>query len=305
MPNSRQLTRIILVLGLCLVLGSLGFGAYYYSQRYMSPVKKVSPDDQALIDLGNAVRKDPTDVQSRAKLAETYLLNRRFDEAIAQSNKILEAYPENESAMLTLGVAYIYTQKFTQAIPPLEKFISIREKGQMPNLDTSLESALYFSGMAYIETDQAEKGVTVLSRALGMNATDADATYQLGRAYARSGKHEQAIHTFEIATLFVPDYTAAYQGMLDSYLVLKDQTRASYARGMVAYSIKDYQTATSELERVVLALPDFVPAYIGLGMSYEALGDLDKAAQNAKKALELDPQNPTAQRVADEIQSVK
>jgi tetratricopeptide (TPR) repeat protein len=59
------------------------------------------------------------------------------------------------------------------------------------------------------------------------------------------------------------------------------------------------------LERVIVSLPDFVPAYIGLGMSYEALGDLEKAAQYAQKALQLDPQNAAAQRVADEIQRAK
>lgn len=293
------------MLGFALVLGTLGFGAYYYSQRYISPVKQISPEDKALIDLGNAVRKDPSDVQSRAKLAETYLVNRRFDEAIVQSAKILEAYPDNESAMLTLSVAYIYTEKFKLAIAPLEKFISIREKGPMPSLDTSLESALYFSGIAYIETGQPEKAVTVLNRAIGFNGTDADATYQLGRAYAATGKHELAIQSFEMATLFVPDYADAYQGMLNSYLALKDDTKASYARGMVAYSVKDFQTAASELERVIRALPDFVPAYIGLGMTYQALGDLDRAAQNANKAIELDPQNATAQRVAAQIQSAK
>jgi tetratricopeptide (TPR) repeat protein len=303
--NSRQLTRVIILLGILLVLGTLGFGAYYYSQRYMAPTKALSPEDQELVNLGNAVRKDPSDLESRIKLAETYLLNRRYDEALTQANKILEAYPNNDRAMLTIGVAQIYKENYKEAIPPLEAFITIHEKLPMASLDTSLESAFYFAGMAYTKTSSPEKAIAVLTRALEFNSADADAMYQLGLAYAATGKHAEAIQTYERAILFVPDFVDAYQGMVDSYVSLKDNTKANYARAMVAFSIQDYQTATSELERVISELPDFMPAHIGLAMSYHALGNLAKARESIDIALLLDPQNTTALRVSAGINNSK
>ena len=151
-----------------------------------------------------------------------------------------------------------------------------------------METALYFLGDSYLQTGQAAEAIPALEQALEINRTDADAMYKLGQAYAATDQHTEAIASFENAIRFVPDFVEVYQGMLDSYEALGMPVQAAYARGMLAYAEKDYQTARAQLEQVVVALPDFVPGFLGLGMTYEKLGDLENALAYADLALQID-----------------
>jgi tetratricopeptide (TPR) repeat protein len=94
--------------------------------------------------------------------------------------------------------------------------------------------------------------------------------------------------------MFVPNFTEAYQGMLRNYTALNQPEYAAYARGMIAFSQKDYPAALNELNQAVQKLPKYVPAYIGLGITNEQLGQMDAARAALEKAVEIAPENFTA-----------
>ena len=79
----------------------------------------------------------------------------------------------------------------------------------------------------------------------------------------------------------------------------------TYAQGMVAFSQKDYQAAASHLERATEALPDFAPAFLGLGLAYENMSSLQPALSAVHRALELDPGDFAAQQALGRIQSAQ
>ena len=302
--DSHQITHIIILTGIALVMVMVSFGSYYYYDRYVDKSGYVSPIQQSITELEEALRKNPSDVNVRLSLAETYMASGRYESAIEQASQVYQADSENERALFVLGLALASTSQYDQAIEPLKKFASIREKGEMANVDSALETALYFLGESYLQESQPEKAIPVLVRALEINRTDADAMYKLGQAYAATGRHEEAITSYENAIRFVPDFAEVYQGMVESYLTLNQPTHAAYARGMLAYSIKDYEGARVELEQVVLTEPDFVPSYLGLGLTYERLGDYQTALAYAELALEMDPNSQAAFQLKGRIDTV-
>jgi tetratricopeptide (TPR) repeat protein len=106
---------------------------------------------------------------------------------------------------------------------------------------------------------------------------------------------------FIAATTFVPDYYEAYDAMALAYDALKNPDLANYARGMMAYSKKDYKSALSLLLKSAQAKPNFPPIYTGLGRTYEAMNDLPNAKLSYEMALKLDPNNFTASNGVERV----
>jgi len=301
--DSHQLTRIIILTGIALVLVIVSFGGYYYYDRYVDKSSNVSPIQQSITDLEQAVLENPSDVELRLSLAETYMTNRHYENAIAQAEQVYRTDLENERALFVMGISLASTAQYEQAIEPLNKFATIREEGTMANSDMALETALYFLGESYLQTRQAREAISVLERALEINRTDADAMYKLGQAYAATGRHKEALASYENAIRFVPDFAEVYQGMVESFIALSQPNRAAYARGMLAFSIKDYEGARVELEQVVMTEPDYVPAYLGLGLTYEQLGDSQYALAYTDLALQLDPNSQAALQLKGRLEA--
>ncbi|MEW6401403.1 MAG: tetratricopeptide repeat protein [Chloroflexota bacterium] len=302
LSETNQIKRIILFTGIALVIAAASFGGYYYWDRYVH-LGDQSPVEKSIRELEEAVRQHPDQVDLRLALAESYMVDKRFDDAIEQASQVLTAYPDNERAMFVAGVAYANQQNWQEAIGPLEVFAAARSQLSTAGLDRSLETALYFLGQSYIETNRCEEAIQPLTQAVQINTTDADAFYLLGVAYAETDQHDKAVTSYAEAVRFVPNYAEAYQGLVTSYTALGKADEAAYARGMVAFSITDYETARLELEKASQGLPNFAPAFIGLGLTYEELGDLQSAQAALERALEIDPDNFTASQALGRVKA--
>lgn len=300
--EANQLKRVILLTGIALVLSAVSFGSYYYWDRYVH-IGDQSPVEKSIQELEDAVRQHPDEIELRLALAESYMVDNRYENAIEQAVKVLNAYPDNERAMFVVGVSYANLENWEQAVAPLKSFAEARSKLPTAGMDSSLETTLYFLGKSYIAMERFDDAIEPLSQAVQINVTDADAFYLLGNAYAKTGQHQLAVQNYEEAVRFVPNYTEAFQGMVTSYTALDKADHAAYARGMVAFSTKDYETARVELEKAVKGLSDFAPAFIGLGLTYEELGDLQSAKANLEHALQIDPNNYTASQALGRVEA--
>lgn len=302
LSETNHIRRIVIYAAIALGFALASFGGYYYWDRYVH-LGDQSPVEKSIQELEEAVRQHPDEIEIRLALAESYMVDNRYENAIEQAVKVLNAYPDNERAMFVIGVSQATLENWDQAISPLELFVSIRSKLPTAGMDSSLETALYFLGKSYMAAGRFNDAIEPLSQAVQINITDADAFYLLGSAYAKTDQHEQAIQNYEQAVRFVPNYTEAYQGMETSYTALDKADHSNYARGMVAFSTKDYETARVELEKAVKGLPDYAPAFIGLGLTYEELGDLPSAKSNLERALQIDPNNFTALQALGRVEA--
>ena len=125
------------------------------------------------------------------------------------------------------------------------------------------------------------KGETSLNKAIELKSTYAPAHYQLGLAYERQGRLDDAIGKMESVALYNPeDVGVAFQlGQL--YL-----RRAGTG---------DVERAKHAFEYAIVLTPTYSNARWFLASIYEQEGNLDGAIEQIKKVLELNPENALVQ----------
>ena len=287
--SAYQVQRIIILVTILIVAGSISFGTYYYFDRYVNTQEPV--EEMTIAEAEQAVRDDPGSPDVRLGLAETYLLYSRFDDAVEQALQVQKEYPDEMRVYFVLGISYANNGNPEQALEPLQKFIDSRKDEEMPGLDKQLQAASYYLGESFMQLGQPDKAILPYENAVNWSQTDADAMYKLGTAYAGMKDYDKAVNMYIAATTFVPDYFEAYDAMAAAYDVLNEPDLANYARGMMAYSRKDYQGALDLLLKSAQARPDFPLTFAGIGRTYEALSDLPNAKTAYETALKLDPNN--------------
>ncbi len=298
----RGIQRLIWLVLAALATSVVLFGGYYYWDRYVHIGDK-SPLELDIENMEEIIRDDPQNPEARVAIAEHYLNQGMYQEALDQTKQVLSAYPENESALLVSGIAHVRLNQPEAALDPLEKFAALRKDQPMAGADTILEAAYYFLGESYVKLDRPAEAITALEAALAISSTDADAIYQLGRAYQANNQPEAALERYHKAVRFVPDFTEAYSGMIESYSTLDQPDFVAYARGMQAFSLQDYGTARTHLEHATEALPDFAPAFLGMGLTYEKLGESEAALGAIQRAIDLNPSDFAAQQALGRIQA--
>ncbi len=298
----ERLTRAVVAVAALLALTTLAFGGYYYWDRYHAR-GPLSPAEQAMQELEQAVRANPNDPDARVALAALYYENHLYDRAADAATQVLRAYPDHEAALLIAGLAYVQQDRLDQAVPLLQHFVELRRDSPTAQVDLQLETAYYFLGRAYVLLGEPDAAIAPLEAALRISPTDADALYQLGVAYQSLERCDDALAAFHRAVRLVPKFPEAYEGMAQCYQVLDAPLRLRYAQGMLAWSQGRYAPARAALEAVTEQDPDFAPAWLGLGLTYEKLGDLTAAAEALARAQTLAPDDLAVQHALGRVQA--
>lgn len=288
--STLRLQRYVVITTVALITVTVLFTAYYLFDRYSAPATK-SPNQHGIEQLQTVIQQDPQNVEARLALAQLLLEQGQPALALDHTTVVLKAFPDNEPALLISGVAYAATQQFDAASTALEKFVALRRDRQMAASDMNLETAYYYLGQVYLEQRQPDRAVAALEAAITISPTDADALNLAGRAYQALGQHAHAIARWQRAAKLVTDFDEAYTGLINSYSALNQTDHVAYARGMQAFARRDYATARAHLEHATGALPEFAPAFLGLGLTYEQLGQVDAALKAIQRAAELTPED--------------
>lgn len=292
LSSTKQLQRIVILTGVLLVLVTGSFAGYYYYDRYY----RSQPDSRAasIVEAEAAVKNEPGNHNLRLNLAEQYMINNRFDEALDQANQVLILEPENQRAWFLIGVSNAMKGNTEQAIEPLQKFLDANKNADMPGLNRPLMAAAYYLGDSYLKLNQPDKAVPVLEMNLEWSKSDADTMYKLGVAYTGVKEYEKALHILYKATQFVPDFKEAYQQMAVIFKETNQPALQAYANGMVYFCEKDFQKSKELLLSSIEGAPQSVPSYTGLGLVYEALKDYQNAKTIYETAIKMDNKDISA-----------
>lgn len=186
-------------------------------------------------------------------------------------------------------------------------------------------------GVNYLNNGQYKFAISALITAIKINPSNAEAHFNLGRAYKRSGKDEQARTEFAISKRLKPnefnEYVKKYRvkidegftdtqnyselgsayaekGMIDDAInaykksieIEPDNAHVHYRLGTL-YAMKGkYRDAADEYWMAVEIDPNMSEAHYNLGLSYFRQGMFDKAITEYQAALKLLPERQKKKR---------
>lgn len=158
----------------------------------------------------------------------------------------------------------------------------------------------------YMANGQYPEAVIEFQNVIQIDPTDKDALYEIGIAFQRQNKHQEAFDSF-VKTISIDNgYLKAHLKLGQIFLLAK---QANAARSQVDRLMKekpenlevltllsgtqviegDIDSAIETLEKTASIYPDDVKTQLTLGHLYLGKGDMDKADQANVKAAELNP----------------
>jgi len=176
-----------------------------------------------------AVAEEPQELPNYVKLAYSYAIADRFDDAmatIATAEKLTKA-PRLEVQLARADIERA-AEHYADAINTYSAVASLAEEEyatqaaelkkkqvmfQPPN--TTLAAALKGRGVARWESGDSEGAIADLDAALTIDPTDASTMVEIAGYYAESGDTSTAVAAYQQALRFVPDYPEALAGLRD------------------------------------------------------------------------------------------
>lgn len=101
------------------------------------------------------------------------------------------------------------------------------------------------------------------------------------------------------------DFTAAQESFRKALEISPEDAAAAYNVGEIFFSNQKIDEAITYFELAARIRKDWPKAYHRLGLAYLNKGDFDKALENLRKFIELDPENPEAASVKATIAAVE
>jgi superkiller protein 3 len=141
----------------------------------------------ALAACGGQATGTPS-VTERFEQGNEYARQGDFEQAITEYEAVLEAEPDNVSAMTNLGVALYNVGRLDEAVAQYQDALEIA-----PN-DADIHSNL---GAAYVQKGQLQDALVEYEQAVDLQPDLAQAHFGLGVIYVELARNDEAIAAFE------------------------------------------------------------------------------------------------------------
>ena len=263
--------------------------------------------DEAIAALQNAYNAAPTAAQPMDALIGAFLKADKKDQAIIFLKSVLAKNPGNANALVLLGSIQLTSGAADQALKSFLAAIKAQPK-----------DAIGYQALADLHISQKnyDEAIKVVRTGIQLQPDMMALHMALAGALELKGDYEAAISEYEFmadkqpGSLIVANNLASLllDHRTDQASLKKAQSLAAVLRksqipqfkdtlGWVSYHQGDYRTAVSLSEEAAAALPDQAAVRYHLAMGYTSIGQLSKASEQLKKALELAPNNKLAEEI--------
>lgn len=257
-----------------------------------------------------ADKRSPFSQLSRYWLGESYYRGDQFDKALETfkdlyNNSALEG--KAEGRLIPYDLAYCYFRKgdYENAAKWFDEYLASRnplegEDASVRRADCDFirkdyktaaneyENALtkfpfknnlypnYRAGIAYGLLGDMDKKITVLSKALKVNASSEyypESMFELGRAYIAAGRNDDAVSTFDKLRTTTDDKTIVARSLIEL--------------GMISRNMSEYDKSLSYYKQVISAMPGTEyaqDALLAVESIYQSQGRTDEYLDFADKA---------------------
>jgi tetratricopeptide (TPR) repeat protein len=220
-----------------------------------------------------------------------YALN-EFDKAVDAEKKELVGDPTNQQARYYLALALDAVDRKAEAIEQLEQLRAINPKDQ---------SLLYQLAQYY------KQGAEQMTQRLAALNPDSEWIHALnGEAFTDAQRYQEALLEFKEALRLDPDLPGMHFALGQVYWLQRDyvnaqpqlqlalgedpqQPLANFYEADILSSQRQFDAAIPHVQIAISTYPRLTQAYFILGKCYVGTGNLQRALEVYKKAIDLDP----------------
>ncbi|MBR1461487.1 tetratricopeptide repeat protein [bacterium] len=188
-----------------------------------------------------------------------------YKEAVKNYSAFLETYSGHSEARENLANSYLAVKDFSNAE---KQYSLIYDK----NPDSFKDQ--YGYGISLLNTNQPDKAIAFLEKAIEIDADNNAAHLGLAQAYQDLGRNDVAYQQYQIVLKNVPNL---------------NNVRLDYAN-LLANMDKNTE-ALEQYNMYIKAYPEDVKGYIAIAETYQDLKNYDKAIENFLTAQSKDPDN--------------
>jgi tetratricopeptide (TPR) repeat protein len=167
------------------------------SQTY----NRASRFEEAVEACKQAVRIKPDYADALYNLGYAYVGLGRYNEAIEAQKQVIKIQPDATDAYIELGVAYSNLGRHEEAIEACKQAIRIK-----PDFATAYNNI----GAAYRDLSRYAEAIENYKQAISIEPNNAIAQSNLAGAYEKLGRYEEAIEAYKQAISIKPDAEAHY-----------------------------------------------------------------------------------------------
>jgi serine/threonine protein kinase/tetratricopeptide (TPR) repeat protein len=255
-------------------LNPTAYEGYLTALGYMERYDKAGNLDLAIASLQKAVQTDPTFALGFAQLGEAYRLKHTVDqnprwlaEAEGYAQKAVEIDNRIPSVYVTLGRMHDFAGKHDLALDEFKRAIA---------LDARNASALAGMGRAYESGGRFADAEAAFRKAADLEPNDWDSHNNLAMYLGRRNKFPEAIAEYKAALQLAPDNAQVLFNLGGTYIDSGD--------------VSLFPEAEACLKRSLAINPGFA-AYANLGALYDREGKYKEAAEETRKALDINSQS--------------
>ena len=217
----------------------------------------------------------PEDFESRAQLAKLYSRRNQHDKAIDIWEVLLEADPENTKYQDGLVDTYQDADKTTEAVELAQQYI-----------ETDPESSVHYSRLAklYAANDQVDEAIDTYKKAIELGTGDGQAFVRLAQLHLRKDDLDAAEKAFEDAIL---------------------HTSQDWERQNIERQLMDIHRRQGKLEDMLKQAEEAGTLTLEMqkarAKNYRSAGEVDKAINAYKKALEMTSQSWDRSEISNQL----
>ena len=255
--------------------------------------------EESVIALEDAHAAAPDAIQPVASLVSTYIRLSKADKAENLLQQMLKKFPDNAELLVWMGQTKLAQNKPDDAAQNFKTAMAKQPKD--PNGYSAL-SDLYIRQKNYEGAVQViQAGLKEQPDNINFRLTSAGLEIQKGDQNAAMAQYESLLKDQPNSVLAINNLASLMldnrsdKESVDKAVALADKLKgASLPQFQDTYAWaqfkkRDYKTAVKTLESVETKMPDSAVVHYHLGMSYSAIGETDKAADQFKTALGLEP----------------
>jgi tetratricopeptide (TPR) repeat protein len=243
-------------------------------------------------------RVHPQTVETRFNLIRAYFAAGKNPEALAQARELSAAHKQDVQLHFTLGMVLAAAKQYKAAELELE---------QANALKPETFEILHNLGQAYLSGHDYAKAEFALSRALKLKSDSAETLYLLAQVYSEQNRPVDALELLTRAHKTAPENTDViflmarvsmtqnyYEDaipLLESGLKIAPQRADLHAALGESYFMSGKTEKAIEEFKNLIALDPSARSYAFMGLAYRHLGRFDEATKYFKEGLKKDPHN--------------